>query len=133
MLQPLEEYICDYCGKTISSPMFAEIVFNVVSGNTFSTMLFGDYKLVHKRCGYHHMKEYHCNAPFDHFFNCYLLEPYAADIKEFQELMRRLTVPYYEEARIYLRNMEAVAHYYNDLNKHRPNGGYFETIVMMHS
>lgn len=129
MLQPLQQFICDQCHKIIKRPEDGEIVWQQISGKTFRTAKYGDYRLVHKLCGIR--MDYMCNASFDHFFDCFLLKPHAADIQEYMELMRRLTVLYYEVARLYMQREGTTRHFYNDINKLMPNSRYYETIVAL--
>lgn len=133
MLQPLEEYICDYCYQKISQPSHAEIVWNYLGDTDTYDAQYGNYKLVHKQCGIHQVRGYDCNAGIDHFLDFFLLTPHAHNLQEYLHLIRRLTVPYYEEARICMQRRGVDAADIEVLNILEPNSEFYETIVMMES
>lgn len=126
MLRPLEQWICDQCDQIIESPKSGWIEW-VNSGDYKA----GGFKIVHHASSspyhpkgdcYHythatgradsHLEEFLGDDGIPNLLRFLDLGPYhdrnysgpwVRDIREFVELMRRLTIPYYEEARLYWR------------------------------
>jgi hypothetical protein len=124
LLRPLEQWICDHCGEIIESPEqgFLEWIRDENDKRY-------DFKIVHHapysprrpsgHCYHHDDISGRQDLPLKHFVggegSAHLLSfldvgpyheedypgPRVRDIREFVELMRRLTIPYYEEARLY--------------------------------
>lgn len=125
MLKPLEQFICDTCGQVIDSPKngFLEWItthdpsqrmdFNIIHGK-WASPLPGEGK-----CSQHETKLGRSDHHLDEFIGIKALEyflPWIDDgpwisedykgpqihyLREISELLRRLTLPYYEEARLY--------------------------------
>lgn len=125
MLKPLEQFICDTCGQVIDSPKngFLEWItilnpcermdFNIIHGK-WASPLTGEAK-----CSQHETKPGRSDGHLDEFIGNKALEcflpwiddgpwiseeykgPQIHSMRELSELIRRLTLPYYEEARLY--------------------------------
>ena len=140
MLQTLKQFYCDACGRLITHPEHAWVEWLHTDNPLTKEMEFHSYKLVHHIEGspftdldgcYHY--KYRTNSNICHwqdFTNDYILYPQARDIREYTEIMRRLTVPYYEEARYYIQQAAPNLDYYHYLNPQLPNSRFFEEIVM---
>lgn len=138
ILKPLQQFICDGCGTIIEEPKHAEIIWNVTDPDDEGNMYHYDYSLVHrydvspcgeKGCG---LGDKTCNAGIEAFMDCFLLQPQTLYINKFQDLMFRLSVPYYEQARQYrpqvlkdfdvtdemFRSASATPHYLFVINKY---------------
>jgi len=124
MLKPLQEWICDSCGEVISSPK--EGYLEWLSDDDHKAY---DFVMVHhaihspkrsgKDCYLHAHSPRSSSSSLDNYTGpnaqAYLYRfldfgeyhdpdntgPKLKDIREFVNLMRRLTIPYYEEARRY--------------------------------
>ncbi len=110
LLKPLQQFICDGCGAVIQQPQHAEILWTMEAApeDYPHDYWYYNYKLVHKRykspygtigCG---LGDQLCNNDIETFLELFLLDPECKDISEFQELMHRLTIPYFEEAKLYM-------------------------------
>lgn len=131
MLKPLKQWICDFCEIIINSPEDGWVEW--LHGKEIFNSCFG-FKIVHNygssslgKGGCFHYRDEKCSsdAPLIRFIGekgyVYLLsfldlDPYVIpeykgpcvkDIREFIEFMRRLTIPYYEEARLYFKKLHA--------------------------
>ena len=131
MLIPLKQWICDSCGEIINSAEDGWVEW--LSGKETFDSEYG-FKIVHNngssplgKGGCFHYREEECpsDLPLTHFMGDkgYVLllsfldwgpyvkpeyeGPRVKDLREFIEFMRRLTVPYYEEARMFFK--EALA------------------------
>lgn len=124
-LKPLEQFICDYCGEVIEAPEHGWLEWLVDIDAGFAA---SDFYVVHHAM-YSPRKPQHCyhhqhDARRHDLYLTQFLDgkgmarllkfldagpyhepdyngPRVADMREFVELMRRLTIPYYEEARLY--------------------------------
>ena len=136
-LEPLKQFICDGCGAVILQPQDAEILWSMEDSPEAYPYdhWYYNYKLVHKKhkspigitgCG---LGDQLCNSDIEFFLECFLLQPQCKDIAEFQELMHRLTIPYYEEANLYkaevLRNLDL----FKLLSDGMTNAGFYRQIV----
>lgn len=131
MLVPLKQWICDSCGEIINSPEDGWVEW--LSGEETFNSCHG-FKIVHNygsspqgkgACFQYREKKDLADMPLTTFtgeegYICLLgfLDlgpivvpkyegPRVKDIREFIEFMRRLTIPYYEEARMFFK--EALA------------------------
>jgi len=116
-LTPLQQWICDSCGELIQSPEEGWVEWVRGEGDKC-----GEFKIVHqlvysprkprKGCYHHTNRGGRLDIHLSRFIGPEgLIELYAfldpahgpgiADMGEFIELMRRLTIIYYEEARLY--------------------------------
>ena len=124
MLEPLKQFVCDYCGEIIDSPREGWIEWITEYGDDGRRYAYG-FKIVHhavysprrpKDCYHYTDSEGRSDMHLGHVMNMgYLLHfldvgpyhepeylgPSVRDVREFVEIMRRLTTPYYEEARLY--------------------------------
>ncbi|MCB0698992.1 MAG: hypothetical protein H6551_13065 [Chitinophagales bacterium] len=130
MLKPLKEYICDSCGQLIQKPEQGEVIWKVTYKKPYLNY---DYKIVHMRrvdnpCS---MGDYDCNTNLKDFVDQYILHPYAVNLQEYMDTMRRLTVPYYEEARQYLKNpFKTMRHFENDFaDEMIPWAEFFKMVI----
>ena len=117
MLRPLRQWICDVCGELVASPADGLLEWRVEerAGGTPRTLLSG-FRLVHAEgcraadCPAAALTRYTGRGGFARLLT-FLDPPLAADAggaahgvaspREYAELLRRLYVPYYEEARQY--------------------------------
>lgn len=125
MLRPLEQWICDYCGEVIGEPRQGMLEWLHNTGDTRRWV--AEFRIVHnpaqsaKGGCYHHEGKYgradmHLSEMVGGGGLVHLLAfidagpyhdpqfkhgPEVKDWREFTEVMRRLFVPYYEEARKY--------------------------------
>ncbi len=130
-LKPLEQFICDKCGEIINKPEEGWIEW-ISEINNDDYKVYG-FKIVHhslhsplKRGGCYHYTNHsgRSDSHLNHFLeNCiiqllsfldqgpYLSPEYKGprvkDMREFVKLTRRLTIPYYEEARLYFGEAES--------------------------
>ena len=130
MLKPLEQWICDRCGEVIKKPKEGWVEWTTDS----DTHQASGFKIVHHsaysprgRGGCYHYTD-HPGRSDDHLDHVieqtpmvYLLSfldigehhdpdyrgPRVANMREFVEFARRLTIPYYEEARTYWSQAES--------------------------
>lgn len=127
-MQPLKEFVCDFCGGMINSPEEGYLEWIEPLGEPLH--LAREFKVVHqshfsplKKSGrdcYHHtnqrgradlqLSEFVGQAGMSRLLNFLDAGPmfipdYKAsrikNMREFVELLRRLTIPYYEEARLH--------------------------------
>lgn len=131
MLEPLQQFYCDACGCIIKKPLDGEVIFSAIQRR--KKVLYYDYKIVHRPRAKHVCTLNHneCNNSFEGFIELFLLEPDTIDMKGYLETMRRLTVPYYEEARTIIRKINPHVDYYKEINIECPNAGYFEQLIWM--
>ncbi len=125
MLEPLKQWICDSCGQLIKCPEDGYVEWLVEGDDTPSNLQFG-FKIIHagEECSCYSEEDISLNdAPLELFMKdkglVYLLSfldvgpllmrtykgPRVKNVREFVEFMRRLTVPYYEEARLYFEKL----------------------------
>ncbi len=131
MLEPLKQWVCDSCGEIINSAEDGWVEW--LDGEEEFNSCYG-FKIVHNDgssprgkggCFHYSEKQGPSDIQLDHFMGdkgyVYLLSfldwgpyvipeykgPRVKDIREFIEFMRRLTIPYYEEARMFFK--EALA------------------------
>jgi len=132
MLKPLEEFICDVCGGVIE-----DLEKGILNADSNETMQYHNFSIVHQgKCDSRakHVS-FHLNSvvgpnSIGTLINLIHSGPVAdpkgtgeieiADHVEFAEIMRRLQVPYYDEARQYFMaaahdgyldgNSEGIAH-----------------------
>ena len=119
MLKPLEEYICDVCGKTIESKGNGMLTAQRNSDHKLEV-----FKIVHKitcddrtRSSSWELDRVIGSAGVGTLINflhpgqvtdpSMQSETEVSDIPKFAEIFRRLQTPYYEEARMYMQ--EALA------------------------
>lgn len=142
MLEPLKQWICDFCETIINSPEDGWVEW--LSGKETFNSCFG-FKIVHnygssprgKGGCFPYIEESPSNMHLIHFIGekgyVYLLSfldlgpdvipeykgPRVKDIREFIEFMKRLTIPYYEEARLYFNNLEdnSISYHQEELKK----------------
>jgi len=138
MLKPLRQWICDTCGEVIESPADGWIGFLKDEG-----LKAHDFRIVHHVMFSPRSPSSNC-YPYNNRANrvslhlkwltgdtgiAYLLnfiDSYGVkevDIKEFGELMRRLFIPYYEEAREYFGRALGDGYFqdHTDLTKSSPD------------
>lgn len=132
MLKPLEQWICDICGKVIEKPKDGYVIWK-----HDQNLRDYDFKIIH------HIKcdnnEYPSSIDLESFIGengrSVLLSLLSVgpikinigqssrsnikDLDEFVDLFRRLHLPYYEEARIKFRNSELLKDY-SDANEYFP-------------
>lgn len=134
MLTPLNQFICDHCGQVIEKPEegFVEWETRRDSSGIF---IQSGFKIVHhyayspkkdssdSGCYHHDKSEFRSDNHLEYFLGegkmaqlFYFLdfgEPFSADIRtkvkdmrEYVDFVKRLTIPYYEEARKYMAQAE---------------------------
>lgn len=134
MLDPLRQWICDSCGEVIKSPDDGYVEWLVESEESSFSSQYG-FKIIHsgEECTCYSQEDASfIDAPLEFFLRDrgylnllnfldigpLLMKEYKGPrvkyIREFVEFMRRLTVPYYEEARLYFRNVQADEHFVLD-------------------
>ncbi len=127
MLEPLKQWICDSCGQVIQSPDDGYVEWLVEGDDAPLNLQYG-FKIIHsgEECSCYSEEDISLNdAPLESFMgnkgHLYLLSfidvgallmreykgARVKNLREFVEFMRRLTVPYYEEARLYFENLHA--------------------------
>lgn len=139
MLKPLQQWICDTCNQIIQSPNDGCIEwlsddnciqygFKIIHNATCSP------KYPPSSCYQYIDIPHQADAPLEYFVGpkgvAYLLSfldvgpyhdpnfsgPWVKDVREFIEFMRRLTLPFYEEARLYWHNALEEG-YFGDANE----------------
>jgi len=135
MLEPLKQFICDKCGETIKSPRDGWVEWLEQGDDTMYNSQYG-FKIVHAdpKCYFYPDREYpgSNSTPLTHFTGeggytwllCFLdlgpllmkdyKGPRVKDMREFVELMRRLTLPYYEEVRLYAGSLRTSENFVAD-------------------
>ena len=135
MLEPLKQFICDKCGGLIKSPRDGWVEWLEQGDDTMYNSQYG-FKIVHAnpKCYFYPAPEYpgSNSTPLTHFTGeggyiwllCFLdlgpllMKNYKGsrvkDMREFVELMRRLTLPYYEEVRRYAEGVRASENFVAD-------------------
>lgn len=127
MLEPLKKWICDSCGKVIESPEDGFVEWLEEGKDIMFNSQYG-FKIIHAggKCFiYPEQSANSSGVPLEHFIGdkgylyllsfldlgSLLMEEYKGarvkDMREFVEFMRRLTVPYYEEARLYFKHLSS--------------------------
>jgi hypothetical protein len=120
MLRPLQEWICDACGETIASSADGWLAWRCAPGAPgLPGRLFSDFRVLHRAGCVEPAPDPASGAPLSGFCGAsgivrllvFVDAPRTADPtgaahgvasgREYAELVRRLTVPYYEEARQY--------------------------------
>jgi hypothetical protein len=135
MLEPLKQFICDKCGGTINSPRDGWVEWLEQGDDTMFNSQYG-FKIVHAnpKCYFYPDPEFpgSLGMPLIDFTGasgyiwllCFLdlgplvMENYKGprvrDMREFVELMRRLTLPYYEEVRQYAKSLRSSENFVAD-------------------
>lgn len=118
MLQPLRHFFCDTCRDVIEAPSHGWVEwlfdkhtglahsFRIVHHKSTSPRRDGCYKHLDKSC---HLDEFMQGGMIRYlsfldvgrYHEPEYVGPRVVDVREFVELLRRLTIPYYEEARQY--------------------------------
>jgi hypothetical protein len=127
MLKPLEQWMCDVCDEVIDSPR--EGMVQWIRGPDPSTRVAHGFRIVHnagfsprrhagKNC-YYPEQEHYADGHLEWYLGAMGIVrmasfldvgpyhvptyggPEVTDLREFAEIIRRLHVPYYEEARLY--------------------------------
>jgi len=128
MLEPLRQFICDNCGGIITSPKEGWVEWLEEGDDIMYNSQYG-FKIVHynQKCYFYPDQKFpNSNGmPLEYFvgeegyiwllsfldIGPFLMKEYKGpsvkDMREFVGLMRRLTLPYYEEARLYFGNLRA--------------------------
>jgi hypothetical protein len=126
MLKPLQQFICDKCHEIIDSPMngYVEYLNHLENKNEKSIQIRSGFKIVHhgndKTCRFFKRTVSQCTLPLSDFLDdnkkhsalfSFLDEGEVLtsenlslkinNLREFTELAKRTTIPFYEEARIY--------------------------------
>lgn len=124
MLEPLKQWICDSCGKIINleeSGWVEWLQEDALSGQRYPSYLDYGFKIVHAKeeCSFYSRKHGPSSLSLESFIGdrgyalllSFLdLGPYAntvyegprvKDMREFVHFMKRLILPYYEEASLY--------------------------------
>jgi len=129
MLEPQQQYICDYCGELISSTEEGYVEWLSERNEETGRSEYHGFKIVHhklfspnKDAGgsnlYTHtpgrsdwpLRDFTGEAKMAHILSLIDVGPYhdpdfggprVRDVREYIEFVRRLTIPYYEEARQY--------------------------------
>ncbi len=118
MMTPLEQFICDSCGEMIEKTEDGWVEWLLADDRKAHS-----FRIVHhdQKCQYdsrrvHVLADDHLTEFLgpDRLANLYrfidlgqihdpkgLLSPMARNLKEYMEIVRRLTIPHYEEARLY--------------------------------
>lgn len=134
MLEPLKQWICDSCGQVIKSADDGYVEWLVESEESSFSSQYG-FKIIHsgEECTCYSQEDISfIDAPLEFFLRDkgYLnilnfldigpllmreyKGPRVKNLREFVEFMRRLTVPYYEEARLYFDNLHTDEHFVLD-------------------
>lgn len=129
MLEPLQKYICDYCGEIINSTEEGYVEWLSERDEKTGRSKYHGFKIVHHRpdspnkdeggC-YHythepgrqdvHLRHFTGEAKMAHILSLIDVGPYhdpgfrgprVRDVREYIDFVRRLTIPYFEEARRY--------------------------------
>src|SRR4030042_2172493 len=141
MLEPLKQFICDKCGGLIESPRDGWVEWLEQGDDTMYNSQYG-FKIVHAnpKCYFYPDPQYpgSLSSPLEYFVGergysqllCFLdLGPFimkdykgprVKDMREFVELMRRLTLPYYEEVRQYAKRLRTSEHFVADDSFYSP-------------
>lgn len=125
MLKPLEQFICDKCKMIIENPSEGYVEYLSVNTKSYEELsqTRSQFKIVHHNgrvnCSFHDRTiekqtlplsdftgENRLNVIFSFLDEGYILSPEKSkvnveDRREFINFARRLTVPYFEEARLY--------------------------------
>lgn len=137
MLKPLEQFICDKCKEVIDNPNdgYVEFLSNQENQNDKKILTRSGFKIVHhgkeKRCQYFTSDKRKKTLPLRDFLDenknqsillsfldegeyvaSEALEVRIKDLREFTELARRTSIPYYEEARIYFEQAKSNGDFY---------------------
>lgn len=128
MLKPKEQFICDQCGQVINSPEEGYVEWLDSDDNKTSSGFRIVHQYVHSPlkavneggCYKYNKIPGRRDVPLDHFLEIaqtYLLSFLdkgiyvdskancrISDFREYTEFARRLTIPYYEEARFYMKD-----------------------------
>jgi hypothetical protein len=134
MLEPLKQWICDSCGQVIKSPEDGYVEWLVETEETMFSAQYG-FKIIHsgEECTCYPQEDISLNdAPLEFFLGGkgylnllsfldigpLLMKEYKGPrvkyLREFVEFIKRLTVPYYEEARLYFKNVQDDEHFVLD-------------------
>ncbi len=126
MLQPLQQFICDKCKKVIERPEFGyvEYLSQIEKRDGRMMQIRSGFKIVHnskeKSCHFFERSIELCTLPLRDFFvndskfslifsfldEGEILTPTGIaveikDVREYTDFVKRILIPYYEEARIY--------------------------------
>lgn len=132
-LKPLQQFICDKCGNLIKSPKEGWLEW-IVSASPDNTL--HGFRIVHTAAASPRSRQSgYCQYPphfivgdmyLDHFLGpdglaklLSMFDRSFEDQQEFIEIIRRLHIPYYEEARIYWHVAED-AGYFDGANEYYP-------------
>lgn len=134
MIKPLEQFICDKCKDVINSPKdgYVEFLSHKDETGEFLQIRSG-FKIVHhnghNNCNYYERTIHQQTIPLQEFFgdNKFNLifsfldegvyfspakpKDKVHDLREFVEFCRRLTIPYYEEARFFFDLAKSKGHF----------------------
>lgn len=136
MLTPLEQFYCDTCGQLIESPQEGWFEWIALYDENIKQFIDQEFRICHHRsgCQLHGHKKGCSDLPLKDFLGevgminllrmidigPYHLpiykEPTVKDFREYCEIVRRLTIPYYEEARQWW-NEAAHDEYFGDSNE----------------
>lgn len=132
MLEPLKQYVCDTCGRVIEDPADGVVEW-LEKTNSEGRYVASQFRIEHRDspmsndlsvCMHHRHNSADCDVDLDLYLEtaqaqlCSLLSPISYqdprgtgkslidDHYEFAEFTRRITIPYYEEARQYFPLME---------------------------
>lgn len=109
-LRPLEQWFCDFCQEIIKSPRDCWLQWAVKPGKDLEKSLVSeDFRIVHQQCKNHGsnissvpilwLKGFYEESSALHILRNLNHRPYKPS--ELVEIIRRLEVPYYEQARLY--------------------------------
>jgi len=130
MLIPLKQFICDTCGEVIQRPEDGWVEWISDRKDESSARLSTGFQIVHHITasplaesnaeGCYTSREHRSHDHLDHFLEekykmAHILKfldngpyhepeyrgPHIGDMREYVEFIRRITIPYYEEARLY--------------------------------
>jgi len=130
-MTPLKQFTCDTCGQLIEKPEDGYVEWLSLKDENKGTYINSEINIVHQfmaspykdssaaGCYQHHQKRGRHDLPLTKFLGennmAYILKfldmgpyhdpeskgPYVNDIREYVEFVRRITIPYFEEARQY--------------------------------
>lgn len=116
MQEPLKQFYCDTCGRIIEDPSKGTLAW-ISNKDATGTFICDDFHICHKNNNCRPHRE--CDVELIHlaegkglnlllskidcgiYFNQSYLKPGVGNFRSFTEILRRLYLPYYEEARQY--------------------------------